>query len=81
MQNDIRISSNGIYRQENLPNIQTVEQNKNSFNELINMVSVNKETSLETKINFSSLGAPPGFVADISMISEEDANIIGIVQI
>ena len=81
MTNDIRISSNGIYGQENFPNIQTVKVNKNSFNELMNMVSVNKEASLETKINFSSLGAPPGFVADISMLSEEDANIIGIIQI
>ena len=81
MINDIRLASSGLYDLKSLTETQSVKEGNVDFSEIMAAISTNNEEKSENKINFSSLGAPAGFLADISMISEEDAKEIGIVGI
>ena len=42
---------------------------------------IQKEQRPQNTINLSSLGAPAGFCADVSMLSREDADALGIIQL
>ena len=78
MINDIRVASNELYGINPYIQVQNSTQNTD-FGQIIGDININKEDS-ENKINFSSLGAPAGFFADISMLDEADAKEIGIIQ-
>lgn len=77
MFNDIRIAPNELYSMSLSVQTHTPEQENSAFSELMNEAP--KENEPENKINFSSLGAPAGFVADISMLDEADAKEIGLI--
>ena len=78
MINDIRIASNGLYGLKT-PTPSNNEEQTADFSKMMN--AENQKEEPENKINLYSLGAPAGFFADISMISEADAKEIGILQI
>ena len=77
MINDIRIASSEPYGTNSY--IQPQDDKRNiDFSQIMN--NQNPTDNSENKINFSSLGAPAGFFADISMLDENDAKEIGIIQ-
>ena len=79
MINDIRIAPNELYGHKvEFHNPQDNEENTAS-SELISENQPKQEENAN-KINLSSLGAPAGFFADISMLDEADANELGIIQ-
>ena len=80
MINDIRLASSALYGLNTPTESKSAKQENIDFNEIMDTIQPKQEEKPQNKINFSSLGAPAGFFADISMISEEDAKEIGIVQ-
>ena len=83
MINDIRIAPNELYGARTAFQLKNNNENTD-FNQSIEMISLNenanKKENQNNKINFYSLGAPAGFFADISMLDENDAKEIGIIQ-
>ena len=79
MISNIRIAPNELYNNRVEFNSPKEEQENTAFNELISE-NLSKQEENTSKINLSSLGAPAGFFADISMLNESDANELGIIQ-
>ena len=80
MINDIRIAANGLYNAKAPEFIQSEKHQNIDFNEIMDTITLDNQENKENKINFTTLGAPAGFFADISMINETDAKDIGIIQ-
>ena len=78
MINDIRVASNELYGIK-IPALAENKLPNTEFSQIMNINNGSKEDS-ENKINLSSLGVPAGFFADISMLSEDDAKEIGLIQ-
>ena len=80
MYNDIRVAPNNLYGKEIRPLDENRKQNQFEFSEFMKN-PIQKEQHPQNTINLSSLGAPAGFCADVSMLSREDADALGIIQL
>lgn len=76
--NDIRITSNMLYGANYNAQMPDKKENSN-FSEI--MKNENSNEHKESAVNFSSFGAPAGFFADISMLSEADIEKSGLISI
>ena len=64
LENSVRISSNSLFNAQNAYEA--------SFEDAIieETIKIEEKNQKEQKINFSSLGMPPGFILDTSLIEE-----------
>ena len=80
MINDIRLAPSELYaaRTSMQP---PKENNSEEFKNVLEKPSENNQEQNETNnINTYSFGAPAGFFADISMLNEEEAREVGLIQ-
>ena len=81
MYNGIRIAPNQLYTKEIQFSQDIQNQSTLRFGELMTDATPVLEQNQKNTINLSSLGAPAGFCADISMLNKEDADALGIIEI
>ena len=79
MFNDIRIAPSELYTNNIQISTQQGKEDKNNFAGMMKENSKQEKGNTINEINFSSLGAPAGFFADISMLNENDAKEIGLI--